>query len=114
MRQNGFISDREYALATEAPLTVAKGAAQSVEAPYFVDLVNDALQNRFQDAEFQANAFRVYTTLDMRAAARRRRSRPHRHAGGGRADPEAAALQAARRRPSRRWRWSRSTRTPAR
>jgi len=65
MRSNGYISDRDYALAIEVPLTVARGAAQSVEAPYFVDLVNDALQSRFQDENFQSNAFRVYTTLDM-------------------------------------------------
>jgi len=65
MRANGYISDREYALALDIPLTVAKGAAQSVEAPYFVDLVNEALQNKFQDTDFQSNAFRVYTTLDM-------------------------------------------------
>ncbi len=63
MRTNGYINDREYALATEVPLTIARGAAQSVEAPYFVDLVSDALQNRFQDAN--SNSFRVYTTLDM-------------------------------------------------
>ena len=72
MRQNGFIDDRDYALAIEAPLTVAKGTAQSVEAPYFVDLINDELQNRFQDTDFQSNAFRIYTSLDMhlqRAAA---------------------------------------------
>jgi penicillin-binding protein 1B len=66
MRQNGFVNDRDYALAVEAPLTAAKGAAQSIEAPYFVDLVSDALQSKFQDADFQSNAFRVYTTLDMR------------------------------------------------
>ena len=65
MRQNGFISERDYALACQAPLTVAKSAAQSVEAPYFVDLVNDELQARFQDTDFQSNAFRIYTTLDM-------------------------------------------------
>ena len=37
-----------------------------------MDLVNDELQTKFQDADFQSNAFRVYTTLDMhlqRAAA---------------------------------------------
>jgi penicillin-binding protein 1B len=66
MRQNGDIGDRDYALAVQAPLTVAKGSAQSVEAPYFVDMVNDTLQARFQDADFQSNAFRVYSTLDMR------------------------------------------------
>lgn len=72
MKQNGQISDREYAQAVETPLTIVKGASQSVEAPYFVDLVNDALQSRFQDFDFQAHSFRVYTTLDMdlqRAAA---------------------------------------------
>ena len=66
MRQNGFIPDRDYALAIDAPLTVAKGAAQSVEAPYFVDLVNDTLQGRIPDSDFQSQAFRIYTTLDLR------------------------------------------------
>ncbi len=63
MRTNGYISDHDYTVATETPLTVAKGPAQSVEAPFFVDLVSDALQNRFQDVN--SNSFRVYTTLDM-------------------------------------------------
>jgi penicillin-binding protein 1B len=66
MRSNGFITDRDYALAIDSPLTVARGASQSAEAPYFVDEVNDELQNTFQDADFQSNAFRVYTTLDLR------------------------------------------------
>src|SRR5947208_4975062 len=34
MRMNSDISDRDYALAIETPLTVAKGTAQSIEAPY--------------------------------------------------------------------------------
>jgi len=66
MHANGYINDRDYALAESAPLTIARAAAQSAEAPYFVDLVNDTLQSRFQDADFQSNAFRVYTTLDLR------------------------------------------------
>ena len=66
MRQNGDINEHDYELATQAPLTVAKGAAQSVEAPYFVDMVNDTLQTKFQDTDFQSNAFRVYSTLDLR------------------------------------------------
>ena len=37
-----------------------------MEAPYFVDMVNDKLQSMFQDADFQSNAFRIYTTIDMR------------------------------------------------
>jgi penicillin-binding protein 1B len=66
MRTNGFISDRDYATAIDAPLTLAKPTAQSVEAPYFVDLVNSTLQDMFKDTDFQSNAFRVYTTLDLR------------------------------------------------
>jgi penicillin-binding protein 1B len=66
MRQNGFVGDRDYALAVESPLTVAKGTAQSVEAPYFVDMIDDAMQSKFQDADLQSNAFRIYTTIDLR------------------------------------------------
>ncbi len=66
MRQNGFVNDRDYALAIDAPMTVPRGAAQSAEAPYFADLVNDSLQSKFQDEDFANNASRIYTTLDLR------------------------------------------------
>jgi len=66
MHTNGYISDRDYATAVDTPLTLAKSAAQSVEAPYFVDLVNSTLQDMFKDTDFQSNAFKVYTTLDLR------------------------------------------------
>ena len=72
MHQNDLITDRDYQLAVDSPLTVARGAAQSVDAPYFADLVDDALQSKFQDANFRSGAYRIYTTLDMnlqRAAA---------------------------------------------
>lgn len=64
MRTNGFINERDYALAVEAPITVAKGTSQSLEAPYFVDLVTDDLQNKLS-TNLQSHAFRVYTTLDL-------------------------------------------------
>jgi penicillin-binding protein 1B len=66
MRGNGFISDRDYALAVDSQLTVVKGSAQSIEAPYFADMVDDEIQGRFQDADLQSNAFRIYTTIDLR------------------------------------------------
>ncbi len=72
MRQNGDLGDRDYALAVDSPLNLAKGVSQSLDAPYFVDQVNEFLQSQFQDIDFQANSFRVYTTLDLdlqRAAA---------------------------------------------
>ncbi len=65
MRQNDDIEDREYAIAVESPINLAKGAVQSLDAPYFVDQVNEFLQSQFQDIDFQANSFRVYTTLDL-------------------------------------------------
>jgi penicillin-binding protein 1B len=66
MRDNGYVTDRDYAMACEAPVLTPKGAAQSLEAPYFVDMVNDTLQNEFQDTDYRNTGFRVYTTLDMR------------------------------------------------
>ena len=65
MRQNDDIGDRDYALAVDSPLNLVKGAIQSLDAPYFVDQVNEFLQSQFQDIDFQANSFRVYTTLDL-------------------------------------------------
>jgi penicillin-binding protein 1B len=65
MRENGAISQRDLEDALAAPLTVVREGAESTDAPYFVDLVNQALQERFQDRDFQTNSYRVYTTLDM-------------------------------------------------
>lgn len=65
MRENGQISQRDFEDASAAPMKVTREAAESTDAPYFVDLVNQTLQNRFQDRDFQTNSYRVYTTLDM-------------------------------------------------
>ncbi len=72
MRENGYITDRDYAEAAASPLTVSRGGGESLAAPYFVDIVNDELQERFTDHDFQSRSYRVYTTLDLnlqRAAA---------------------------------------------
>lgn len=65
MRQNGFITDREYAVAAETPLKLVTGPAESSDAPYFVDLLNDDLERRFPGYDFQARADKIYTTLDL-------------------------------------------------
>lgn len=65
MQQNGFISEREYALACDTPIQLMSTGSESAEAPYFVDLVNDDLQNHFQDKDFQTTSYRIYTTLDL-------------------------------------------------
>jgi penicillin-binding protein 1B len=65
MRQNGYVDDREYAIAAESPVKVSSNSTESSDAPYFVDLLNDELQTDFQDYDFQTQAYRLYTSLDM-------------------------------------------------
>ena len=65
MRQDGFIDDRTYALAIEAPLKLVNGPAESSDAPYFVDLVNNDLDRRFPGIDFQQQSARIYTSLDL-------------------------------------------------
>lgn len=65
MRQNGYITEREYAVAADSPIKLAASGGESAEAPWFVDMVNDELQNRFQDKDFQGGSYSIYTTLDQ-------------------------------------------------
>ena len=65
MRDNGYITGAECAEAMAAPVEVAAGGLESTDAPYFVDLVNNELQRRLQDHDFQSSSYRVYTTLDL-------------------------------------------------
>ena len=65
MRDNEYIDDREYAKAAAARVEVAVGGGESGEAPYFVDLVYDSLQDQFAEHDFQTETYRVYTSLDI-------------------------------------------------
>lgn len=64
MYDNGYITVEQYNDAVASPLVLAKQGEESADAPYFVDLVNDTLADKFQDYDFQSNAYRIYTTLD--------------------------------------------------
>jgi penicillin-binding protein 1B len=66
MKENGFITDPQYLEAVRSPLRLAEGGIESTDAPYFVDLVYDYLQDQFADIDFQKSSYRVYTTLDMK------------------------------------------------
>jgi len=66
MRDNGFITELQYLEAVKAPLRLAEGGEESTDAPYFVDLAYDELQENFADLDFQANSYRIYTTIDMK------------------------------------------------
>ncbi len=65
MREYGYIDDRTYGLAVETPLTLVNGPAESSDAPYFVDLVNEDLDKRFPTTDFQQQSARIYTSLDL-------------------------------------------------
>ena len=66
MLENRYISDQDYQRALATPLQLVKQTVlEGTDAPYFVDLVNDALQERFPDTNFQTSGYRVYTTLDL-------------------------------------------------
>ncbi len=65
MRENGYLTAAQYEDAASPPLVLVKPDMESTEAPYFVDAVNDALLDQFQDRDFQSTAYRVYTTLDL-------------------------------------------------
>src|SRR5262249_43743978 len=65
MFDNDYINQAEYEQAVKAPLNVVPGAAESSDAPYFVDLINEQLQARFSEKELVTQVYRVYTTLDL-------------------------------------------------
>lgn len=65
MRDAGYVNDHEYEVATATPMKLIGEEAESSDAPYFVDLVNDILQSQFQDRDFQSSSYKVYTSLDM-------------------------------------------------
>ncbi|MBI5085068.1 MAG: PBP1A family penicillin-binding protein [Acidobacteria bacterium] len=66
MRDNGYITDLQFIEASKNPVKVMEGGSESTDAPYFVDLVYDDLQDNFSGIDFQTNSYRVYTTLDMK------------------------------------------------
>jgi penicillin-binding protein 1B len=63
MRENKALTDREYRGAVDTPLQVQTGGMESLNSQYFLDLVNDELQNRLGEHDPQSDY--VYTTLDM-------------------------------------------------
>ena len=58
--------------AKAAPLKLAPPNVEASDAPYFVDLVRDAVISRLNERELNEQSYRIYTTLDpdlQRAAA---------------------------------------------
>ena len=65
MHNNGYIDAAQLTAATQEPIVVKAGEIESSDAPYFVDMVNNELQDQFEDWDFAQNAYRIYSTLDL-------------------------------------------------
>jgi penicillin-binding protein 1B len=64
MRDQGYLTAEQWRQATAAPLRVANTTdTDSVESQYFMDLLNQEMQNRPEDSP--APSSRLYTTLDL-------------------------------------------------
>lgn len=62
MRDNGYLTAAECQVALAAPLHVIHGTGDNTQMQYFVDLMDDELQNNLGDD--QKRVHYVYTTLD--------------------------------------------------
>ncbi len=58
------ITRDEAEKAKAAPLKLAPPNVEASDAPYFVDMVRDALINKFSEHDLNDESYRIYTTLD--------------------------------------------------
>ena len=65
MLRDEVITEAEFERADHEELQLAIGKIESSAAPYFVDLVNDQLQDWFTSEELITESYWVYTTLDV-------------------------------------------------
>jgi penicillin-binding protein 1B len=72
MVETHTITRAEADKAKATPLKLAPPNVEASDAPYFVDLVRDTLNNKYNEREMNEQTYRIYTTLDpdlQRAAA---------------------------------------------
>jgi penicillin-binding protein 1B len=65
MLREGYITEQEHKEAVTTEIALAHGKIETSSAPYFVDLVNQRLQQRFAEQDLITQDYWVYTTLDM-------------------------------------------------
>ena len=115
MVETGAITKEQAERAKAEPLHLAQDSVDASEAPYFVDLVHDQLMQKLGERDFNREGLRIYTSLDpdlQRLATAAVDSTIHV------VDEQVDKLHAQRQeagqtvRSIRRWRWSRSIRTP--
>jgi penicillin-binding protein 1B len=64
MVETGAITKEESERAKAEPLHLVPGSVDASEAPYFVDLVHEQLQQKLGDRDFNSDGLRIYTSLD--------------------------------------------------
>ncbi len=64
MFDNKVINQAQMESAKAAPLKLAPPNVDASQAPYYIDLVRDALLSRYKDSELNDGGMRVYTALD--------------------------------------------------
>jgi penicillin-binding protein 1B len=64
MVETGAITRDEGDKAKATPLKLAAPNVEASDAPYFVDLVKETLNNRYSDLDLNEQGYRIYTTID--------------------------------------------------
>ena len=64
MVEIGEVTKDQAEKAKAEPLHLIPGSVDASEAPYFVDLVHDQLQQKLGDRDFNREGLRIYTSLD--------------------------------------------------
>ena len=64
MGESGFLEEGQAKTAAEEPLRVERPSVDTVEAPYFVDLVRAQLKERYDEKDLATQNLSIYTTID--------------------------------------------------
>jgi len=64
MVETRAITRQQADKAKATPLKLAPPNVEASDAPYFVDLVRDTLNNKYSERELNEQSYRIYTTLD--------------------------------------------------
>jgi penicillin-binding protein 1B len=64
MVETGAITKEQSERAKAEPLHIVPGSVDASEAPYFVDLVHEQIQQKLGDRDFNIEGLRIYTSLD--------------------------------------------------
>ncbi|HSY52729.1 MAG TPA: PBP1A family penicillin-binding protein [Thermoanaerobaculia bacterium] len=64
MKEQGYITEAEYAQSVASPLTKSRFPKTSRSAPFFVDLVLKQLKETYPETQLRTEGLRIFTTLD--------------------------------------------------